>query len=532
MEKSKIMLNLKSEQENQAIKGAFSLTLSTIIIKILGLIYKLPLSNILGDEGMGYFNTAYTAYAFFYIICTAGVPKAIMMIITEEDAKKNTGYINRIIKVSFMLFLVLGIVITIVFVLFSPIIAKIIGNSKSRLTMVAIAPSIIFISLSGVLRGLLSAKMSFLDISISQIIEGVGKLAFGLIFAILGKMSNLPLEVISALTILGVTLGSIFSFIHLFICAKSRLSLDKTGQSSISESKLVIKRIFRISIPITLSAAVMSLTNLIDLGLIMRSLLTLGYNENEVAAFFGNYTTLAVPMFNLAISLITPISVTFMPILTKTRIEKDSIRIKETQESQIELTAFVAAPLTLGLMIFSDEILSLLFKNSRIDIGAILLILLSPAIIFSSLLIVLNTILESAGYFKAPIISMLLGGLAKFLVSFLLIRNPHFGISGAPIGTVVSYAVALMSSLVIHHRKLGKGLPLLSKNIKPYLASIISILLAKYVYYPLHSMFGKTLSLLFAIFLAGTMYFCISLLLGTIKTKSKNLLAYSTNFKK
>ena len=156
------------------IGGALSLTLSAVIVKLLGLIYKIPLSNMLGDEGMGYFNSAYTVYAFFYLLCTAGVPKAIMILVSEAKARGSKIEEQNIVRIATRAFLALGTIATAIFILFAAPLADLIGNSSSRATMIAIAPSIIFISLAGVIRGCLNANMQLLDIAVSQIIEGVG----------------------------------------------------------------------------------------------------------------------------------------------------------------------------------------------------------------------------------------------------------------------------------------------------------------------------------------------------------------------
>ena len=99
----------KNKISDNIIKGTFSLTISTLIVKILGLIYKIPLANILGDEGMGFFNSAYTVYSFFFILCTAGVPKAIMIIVSSAKAKNEDEEVKRIISISMRMFLYLGI---------------------------------------------------------------------------------------------------------------------------------------------------------------------------------------------------------------------------------------------------------------------------------------------------------------------------------------------------------------------------------------------------------------------------------------
>ena len=168
------------------IGGTLSLTASAVIVKLIGLFYKIPIASFLGDEGMGYFNSAYTVYAFFYLLCTAGVPKAVMILISEAKARGRECDQKKIFRIAIILFLSVGTVLTLLFMIFANPISHLIGNSGSYLTMVAIAPSIIFVALSGVIRGYLSANTRLLDIAVSQVVEGVGKLGVGLILAGLG----------------------------------------------------------------------------------------------------------------------------------------------------------------------------------------------------------------------------------------------------------------------------------------------------------------------------------------------------------
>nr|MBE6544777.1 polysaccharide biosynthesis protein [Oscillospiraceae bacterium] len=520
----------KNAKGGGIISGAFSLTLSTIIVKLLGLIYKVPLASILGDEGMGYFNSAYTVYAFFYLLCTAGVPKALMILISEAKAKGKAIDEANIYRVAMRLFLALGISVTALFVILANPLSRIIGNSNAAATMLAIAPSIVFISLAGVIRGYLSANMCLADIAISQIIEGVGKLVLGLVLAVSASKLELSLPVCSALTMLGVTFGSLLGFIYLSICSKIKLSREKLRQNKVNQAKGVIKRIFAISVPITLSAAIMSITGIIDLTLIMRSLESIGYTESEAAALYGNYTTLAVPMFNLAISVITPISIVFLPTFTKAKVIGDREMSASAEKSAIELTAFVSAPIVIGMTVFASEILTLLFGNSSINVGAPLLCLLAPAIVFASLLMIVNTVLEASGWVRVPVISMLIGSIAKLFVSYLLITNEDVGISGAPIGTVVSYAVALLVSLIIHGIKCDGRLKLFSSCVLPYVTACISVLVARLCYFRLSLSFGNTAGLFLAIIIAAVIYVVISVILGLFGRKKVIELSKYTNF--
>ena len=503
-------------KEATVIGGALSLTLATLIVKILGVIYKIPLANILGEEGMGYFNSAYTVYAFFYLLCTAGVPKAVMILVTEKDTDSGEGaYV--IAKIATRVFLALGIVVTLMFILLSEPLSRLIGNSASRATMIAIAPSIVFISVAGVVRGLLSARMRLLEIAVSQILEGVGKLVLGLALAILARHLSLPLYIGSALTVLGVSLGALIGLVYLLCVANVGNSRLKFGQKiTLRKAKPMLKRIFSISLPITASAAVMSLTSLIDLSIIMRRLETLGYSEAEAGALYGNYTTLAVPIFNLAVSIITPISIAFMPVLTRARVSAD-VRLRDgALRDAMELSAIVTAPLLVGTLAFSKEMLTLLFGNMNVSLGAPLLCLLIPGIFFMSPLLIINSALESEGHLKAPMLSMLAGALTKLLVSYIMLGSAEYGVSGAPIGTVVSYAVSLAVSLLIAFSKTDLKPPVLLAQLIPYPAAVGCVFLSKQAYLSLWATLGTGVAFVIAVLLCAVLYLLSMVLLGRI----------------
>ena len=268
---------------------------------------------------------------------------------------------------------------------------------------------------------------------------------------------------------------------------------------------------------------------MIDLALIMRGLSKIGYTESEAGAFYGNYTTLAVPMFNLVTALIVPISIAFIPVFTQAHRSNDYRLLDDNVFEAFKMSSIFAAPTMIGLLFFGKEILSLLYKNSEIEIGKLLLCLISPAIFFASLLIILNSVLESCGMVKAPIYSMSLGALAKTIVSYILISTPDIGISGAPIGTVACYAVALICSIIIYTVKFKKPLPIFSSCFIPYVLAFISVSTARYIFDQLEGLGEKNSLLLLTIFLCALIYLGLLLFLGVVKLQKNEKIANYTN---
>ncbi len=499
-----VKINNTEDGKDSLLGGAFALTLSVVIVKIIGFLYKLPLSHVMGDEGMGYFNSAYSVFSFFYMLCTSGVPRAVSITITESHTKGEYNA-RSILSVCLKLYVTVGIVFSAVLMIFSRYFAALIGNSLASFSLLCIAPSLAFVSASGVLRGYLNSKRRMRDIAISEVIEGVIKFVCGLAFAFFAVRKKMPVHMISAFTVLGVTLGTFIGAIFLLVCSKNANIRENNGQKIQCANLYIIKKVLYISLPITFSSAVMGISNIIDLGLIMKRLLSIGISSSEAVALFGNFTTLAVPMLNLVTALITPLGISAIPHLTSKFTCGDREEFENICRVIITVGTVIAFPTAAAYLFFSKEILMLLFSNDSAQIGAPLLSVLSASVISLSLLTVLNSILESTLNQKISLISMSVGAVFKIVFGYFLIGR--LGIVGAPISTSISYGISLLISLGY----ILRGLKLNVSSFKlvwiPFFSSIISIGSAYFAYnYFVRGVFDALIFLLFALFAAG-LYF-------------------------
>ncbi len=434
---------MRNKFNNSILTGALALSISAIIVKIIGVVYKIPLTYLLGDTGMGYFNTAYTIYGFFYVIASAGVPKAIAILTAEANSDGRCGEAREIYRKMLWLFLVLGIFLSLTLVLLARPLSAVIGNNKAYITLIAIAPSIVFIAISGVIRGYLNGYSRLLPIAISQFIEAVSKLVLGLAFAFWAIKLSLPLSIASAMTILGITLGSFFSAIYLYIQAFPRKTDEKIGQKSKVSIRMLGWRALKIALPITFSASVLSFSGVVDLGLIMRGLQAIGYTEESATALYGNYSTLAIPMLNLVVAVLTPISVAVLPKLVKFNSLNDIKRFNSCFAESVKATMLVSFPCAFSFLLYSFDILDILFDSSAAAVGAPMLALISLSALLLPYLTILNTALEARGMVTRTTISLLLGVILKSVLTISLI--PSIGIYSAPLSSGASY---LFSTLI------------------------------------------------------------------------------------
>ncbi len=523
MEK-RITLYEEESKKKSVLSGAVMLTVSALVVKILGLIYKIPLARFLGEEGMGYFNSAYTVYTCFYIIVSAGVPKAITILLARSSIKGNPSDERKILNTAMKLFFTVGLSLTLLLSVLAGPLSDLIANKGSLYSILAIAPSVLFVAIGSVQRGYLNGKNTLLPISVSQVIEGCGRLVFGLIFASMGIKNGFSLEKISALTIFGTTLGTVISSIYLFFVCLPMLGKSKKRDCSTLKGKEIAKHIVKIAIPITVSAGVMTVTNVIDLGMIMQRLQSIGYSEWEANNLYGAYSTLAVPMFNLAVALITPISIAILPSMTKHYALGRKKEFINSLESTMQLSVFIAIPMAVAFGVFSKEILALLFENSMVEHAYLLLTLLSPAIIFVAPLTIINTALEATGAVRAPLYSMVVGATVKLIFTHYLVGNAEFGISGAPIGTALFYLVSLITSLSVLARKDKSSLRGMLSVWRPLLNSIGSAAISKIiVQIVLKDAETPVKTILFGVVFVG-LYLIFSVFLSNISLqKIKNL---------
>ena len=456
---------------NEVVSGAFWLSVSAIILKLIGLIFKIPLSYMLGDEGMGYFNSAYTIYTAFYIIGSAGIPKAISILTVRADSNKEDS--SAIFKVSFRCFCIIGAILTAVLLIFASQLSQIIGNSKSAYSLLVIAPSVFFVCASGVLRGALNGKMRFIPIAVSEIIAGAFKLCLGLLMAKYALIQAYSIEVVSAFAILGITVGSLFCSLYLFL-SYSKIKNDKICTQY--SYKKILKRVFEISIPITMVSAISSILNLLDLAVIMNGLKKLGYSESVSSVLYGNYTTLAIPMFSLVVTLVTPFSTAALPMMTKFYHDGDSDSLGNLINRTLSMTYFFTIPAFFAFLFFSEEILTIIFEKSSVILGYQLLSILAASVLFVGPLTVINTALESMGKVKITLLALSVGGVLKLILTLILINKFDAGIISAPIGTSISYAISfLVSGFIILNIKNIK-ISLIKTALVPFFASFMSVL--------------------------------------------------------
>ncbi len=572
------------DKENKFLKGALILAAANFLVKIIGAFFKVPLYELIGKEGNGIFNVAYQIYTFMFIIATAGFPIAVSKMVAESVAFGDKYDARRIFETAFVLLGSIGLIGSIVLFAFSEELAAFLGNPDSEMGIKVISPAVFFISIVSAYRGYFQGKQNMYPTAASEVVESSAKLILGIIAAFIfmsmtvntglgaifdfnkGEISSSHYRTIYAATgaIFGVTSGTFLALILMMIIFTCREKKVKPlPNRPIRTRKNILKNLVLIAIPITIGASVSSLTSLVDLATIMNRLVVnpnvfdqyshIFANGTEFAvsaleegwegftllqkkanALYGMYTGQAQTMFNLPLTIVVALSMSIVPAISTALAEKNSKEAKTITASVLRITMLFALPCAMGFFLLSEPILKVLYSDAN---AYLLLQKLAAAVAFVALVSVSNAVLQAYGKVYVPVINMLIGGIVKVLMNYMLI--PIWGIDAAPIATTVCYGVIAILNIFCIIKMLKVKLSFLYMVIKPVLASIIMGAGAIIAYNLVGKIFpGSRITTIFAIGFSAVVYVFALILVRCLKKedvlnlpKGKELAAIMEKYK-
>lgn len=502
------------------LSGVLVLTISGLFVKIAGLMFKIPMNYIVGDTGMGYYNSAYSVYTMFYMLSTAGLPVAISVMVSEKRSCGNIKAAKLVYRLALAVFFVIGLAACLVMLIFPDLLARVIRSDNSAPSIAVAAPAMFFICISSALRGYFQGCGNMVPVALSQFIEAVGKLLFGVAAASFAVRQGYAVHIVAAYGVAGLTIGSLLGAVYLLFAKFFRRDRDLyTDSVHLSDERCgardILKRFLVISFPITVSASVMSLTNMIDTALIQRILQNSGMSEEIAASLYGNYTSLAVPMFNLPPVLVYPIAYALVPSVAAAFASGNRASANEKIESSIKYAVMIALPCALGLGSMADPILCLFYKAESAHMASPLLTYLAPSSFFVCILAVTNATLQACGKERCPVVSMFAGAAVKCASSIILLRR--FGIAGAPISTFICYVTVTALNLYFTVKYTGIRLDLGKTLLLPLAGSVLCSLTATIVCSLISAAAGIKIGCVAGIAAAGAVYFGFILLSGALE---------------
>ncbi|MBQ8894484.1 MAG: polysaccharide biosynthesis protein [Clostridia bacterium] len=464
-----------SRAQKNFLSGALILTVANFMVKIIGAFYKIPLANFITPTGMNYYNDAYQIYSMLYVLSTAGIPTAIAKLVSEANAQNRLTEPKRILKLSTIIFAGIGILLSSLMIIFVGPISTALSNDVTNHCITMIAPAILLVSVSAVIKGYFQGFKCMTHSATFLIVEALFKLAgLGLVAVMRFAYEITDPMLLACGGVLGVTFGAFAGTIFMLIRFIMERDLGKNTEGSLPATggRSLARSIVTLAIPISLSSSVMSVAATLDMILVKRNLGIYGLDAEAVKEVYGAYVGATSSFFNLPQALTVNIGIAVLPFLTSAFAAGQKEEGYKNMRSATKVVSMLAMPFTFGMSFLSEPIVKLLYTKDYWEVGIPTLSVLSLSVFFVSFVSLSNNFLHAAGKVKTTLMTMGIGAAMKVIVNILAVQK--IGIMGAPIGTFACYStIALLNGIFIR-KYMGFKFPALNVFIKPLLSSLIT----------------------------------------------------------
>ena len=408
----KEVVNERAPKKETFMQGVITLIFSQVLIKLLGLIYTLYLTNRegFGDKGNGIVAAGYQIYAMLLTVSSIGVPNAISKLVSERIALGDHKGGYRIFKIAFATFAMIGLVGSLLLFLGANMIANLwLQIPEAEMTLVALSPAIFFVAISSVMRGYFNARQNIKATARSQSLEQVFKTTLTIILVeIIAIVSNASTEWMAGGATLATTLATFagFGYLHLYYKTRSReiaTEIKSTVNYKYERVLTIIKRILMVSIPIALTAIMSSLNKNIDSFTVVRSLKEF-MSEDMAISQYGILGGKVDMLTSLPLSINVAFATALVPAISAAKAKKDKKTITQKTSFSLLTSMLIGLPCTVGMCLFAGPILSLLFPNA--SSGEVILQISSLTIIFTILDQTINGALQGYGKLIVPAVSL------------------------------------------------------------------------------------------------------------------------------
>ena len=520
----------RDQKQNTFFGGAAILAVGILVVKLIGMFYKIPLVNIIGAQGNSDFSNAYNIYAVLLTISTAGLPVAVSKLVSEANALNRQNQVRSIFRTSMVLFLALGLLSFLLMYFRADWLAEMMHDTKAAAGIKALAPAVVCVGCLAAFRGYTQGHQDMVPTSVSQIIEAMCKLVVGLALAWWLIKAGQPDYIAAAGAITGVTVGTVVALAYMLIRYTLRRSREQRRADDRPDSMGgIMADILRIAVPITLSASMVGIVTVIDSSLVQGqlqrallekpacwelyrefidfaplqaaldswkaalpegqgatiALLTQQAEQGAAGAqqlrellesvsrtLYGNYSG-ALNIYNLPTSLMAAITASVIPAVSGALARRDRRGAGKITGSALRITALLAFPMGVGLFVMGTPIMQLLYPALSAQLAGPLLSTLGLATVFVCMMLVCNSVLQAHSFVNLPVLVMLLGGGLKIVTNYHVVVRPGIGIYGAPMGNILCFGLCLALDLVVIARVIPKRPAYLPIFVKPLLASLV-----------------------------------------------------------
>lgn len=474
----------EKKKKNTFAKNVLMLMFSQVLIKLLGLIYRLAITNVkgFGDVGNGYYSAGYQVYAVLLIISSQGIPGAVSKLVSNKVAKGKYNEAHRVFKVSMVVFGIIGFLASLLLLLSANFVSsKILNVPDVSYVLKVLSPAIFFVCVSAVIRGYFAGLGTMKASSISQALEQFFNcvLTITFVYALVGKEPY----IMAAGGNLSTTLAILISFSYLIVFYKKNIKewreeSDDVVITTKEENKKMAKMIIATAIPLTVGSVISVVTSFIDTVTvsnciqiaysgILKSKILLEKEAMRLTGILSKVDTLV----NLPLAVNLSFYSALIPEITAAISKKDFKSASKKISFSISSSLLILIPCAIGFIVLADPILKMLYPNA--SDGAHILQIAAVTMVFVGINHTIQGSLFGLGKMYTPALALLIGCVIKIGLNLVLITNPNINIYGAVISSFICQFVVFMIVYITMKRNIKVKFEPVKHIIKPLLAGLI-----------------------------------------------------------
>lgn len=516
------MANEKAIKKQNVLNGAMILVVATALVKVIGAIYKIPLTGIIGSLGRGYFASAYNIYTPVYAISMAGLPVAVSAIVSKNVALGRYRDVKQVFKVTFPLFLALGVIGTAVLLFLAEPYAASVKSPMSIYSIYCIAPCVLFCCVMSTYRGYYEGLNNMFPTAISQVLESLGKLVFGLSLSFVvidygakqieatGSVFGFEVKteadaaiiyaLAAAAAVFGVTLGTVAGTIYVMLRHKFKkdgITKEMLINSPLPQSKKsTVKDIIAIAVPTAISSVVINITNVIDTIMIQNRLSTVveksyetimgiygdsitagGIVKENIHTFLYGAYDVTLDFRNLVPTIMMTLGVSAIPVISSAMAKREFKVVENTVNTVFRMSMLIALPAGIGFFALAKPILTVFYQGSEnesgIAVAAPILALYGLMMGIHTLSSPLTNMLQAIGRADVPAKALAIGCGFKIAFNYILIGIPEINILGAVFSSGCFYLFCILYDYAVLKKETGIKLDWKTVLIKPLISSAL-----------------------------------------------------------
>ena len=487
------------------IKGTLLLTIGGFICKFIGAFFRIPLANILGATGMGYYQMVFPIYSFALVFVSGGIPATLSRFVSQSRANGDYGKVKKYFFYAIKISLLIGIFFAIIFLIFAKRISLLQGVENVYRGYYIIALTIIFSSILCAFRGLFQGFENMLPTFFSQIFEQIFKMIFGILFAVLLVGYGAEYGFLGAL--IGICLSEIISFIYLLIYTFMFNKKTKFFSHLYSTCVIEKNKFLRFSVPITLTSLVLQLLAVVSSLLVVNLLTSNGLSNITSTAVYGIQSGMINSIISFPTVISTALATSLLPLLAY-KIEKNEKKeAEESIKNCLKIVWILAFPCMVGLYVLAPNVLQIAFNNAIVDelfdVATNMMQISSLSILFICIVQISTVMLQAMKKQWQAFVSLMLLFVSNIFFLILFIKTN--GVYGMSLASLLSYSISSLLNLVliskfcnIKMRFFDLSIPILSSIIMGIICSQLKVLLKNFNVY---------ISTIFIVFIGILIYF-------------------------